>query len=129
MTFFGQDRRRRVQPIRFILRLYPGQDDDLIRWLDELDGEQIGAKTRAMKETLRSGRHIGKAEAARDTSATPPLDLVEVRQVVEAAVDSALGRLDGQLVRIGSADPVEEGDEVEDLLDTFEDSLVLSEGE
>ena len=129
MTFFGQDRRRRVRPIKFTLRLYPGQDDDLIPWLGELDGEQIGTKTRAMKEVLRSGRHTGKAEAVRDTSATPALGLDEVRQVVEAAVDSALGRLEGQLVRIGSADPVEEGDEVQDLLDTFEDSLVLSEGE
>ena len=29
--------------VKFILRFYPGRDDDLIRWLDDLDREQIEA--------------------------------------------------------------------------------------
>ena len=120
-------RRQGLRPIKFTLRLYPGQDDDLIRWLDELDGEQIGAKTRAMKETLRSGRDTGKTEAVRGISATPPLDLVEVRQVVEAAVASALGRFEGQISGSAPSGDVEEDGEVEDLLRACEKSLVLGD--
>ena len=122
-------RRRRgsARPIKFTLRLYPGQDDDLIRWLDALDGEQMGAKTRAMKVALRHGTDAGQAEAVRDAGTAPALDQVEVRQIVEAAVASALGRFEGQLAACADSAAGEEDDEVEDLMQAFEESLVLGD--
>ena len=120
-------RRRRERPIKFTLRFYPGQDDDLIRWLDGLDGEQIGAKTRAMKEALRNGTHAGNADAIQAAGGAPALDLAEVRQVVEAAVASALGRFEGQISGATVSAAVEEDDEVEDLLGALDRSLVLGD--
>ena len=79
-----------------------------------------------MKEALRKG--IG-VEALQATVATPALDLVEVRRVVEAAVVSALGRFGGQVVGAAAATPGEEDDEVEDLLEGFQYSLVLGDDE
>ena len=120
-------RRRRSRPIKFTLRLYPGQDDDLIRWLDGLDGEPIGAKTQAMKMALRRGTDAGQVEAVQGTGTAPALDLVEVRQVVEAAVASALVRSEGQIAGSAPSAAVEEDGEVEDLMRTLERSLVLGD--
>jgi hypothetical protein len=117
-------RRRGLRPIKFTLRFYPGQDDDLIHWLDELNEEQIGAKTQAMKDALRRGMRTDSLQA---TALAPALDLVEVRQVVEAAVASALGRFEGNVVGATATTPAEEDDEVEDLLEGLQYTLVLGE--
>jgi len=117
-------RKSRLPPIQVILRFYPGQDDDLIHWLGELDEEPTRTKTQALKEALRSG--IG-AEPLQAAVGTQALDLVEVRQVVEAAVASALSRFEGQVVDAAAATPAEEDDEVEDLLEGFQYSLVLGD--
>ena len=117
-------RRRSLRPIKFTLRFYPGQDDDLIRWLDGLEEEHIGAKTQAMKEALRRGLGTDPLQAK---VAAPALDLLEIRQVVEAAVASALGRFEGHMVDVGVATTTEEDDETEDLLEAFRQSLVLGE--
>lgn len=119
--------RRRSRPIKFTLRFYPGRDDDLIRWLDRLDGEPIGAKTQAMKMALRRGTNAGQVEAVQGIGTAPVLDLAEVRQVVEAAVASALGRFEGQLAGSAASAAVEEDDEVDDLMRAFEESLVLGD--
>ena len=116
-------RRRGPRPIKFTLRFYPGQDDDLIRWLDELE-EHLGAKTQAMKDALRRGLRTDLLQA---TAPPPELDMVEVRRVVEAAVVSALGRFEGQVVGAKGTTPAEEDDEVEDLLEAFQYSLVLGD--
>ncbi len=116
------------QPIKFTLRFYPGRDDDLIRWLDELDGGYIGAKTRAMKEALRRGLRAAPAadRSARSCQDTLTASLAEVRQVVEVAVASALGHYQGELTDpAAETTTVEENDETEDLLEAFKDSLVL----
>lgn len=124
------------QPIKFTLRFYPGRDDELIHWLDELDGEYIGAKTRAMKEALRRGLRFEPLQA---TVAAPAVDrsakscqdtlttsLAEIRQVVEVAIASALGRYQGELSGPAAATTTaEEHDETEDLLEAFKDSLIL----
>jgi hypothetical protein len=115
-------RRQGLRPIKFTLRFYPGQDDDLICWLDELDEEQIGAKTQAMKEALRRGMRADQLQAA---APAPALDLVEIRRVVEAAVASALSRFEGKVVGAAATTPADEDDEVEDLLEGFQYSLVL----
>ncbi|MBN1814552.1 MAG: hypothetical protein JXA14_22120 [Anaerolineae bacterium] len=116
-------RRRSQQPIKFTLRFYPGQDDDLIRWLDGLDEKQVGAKAQTIKEMLRQVLGSKAIQGARSAGVW---DLAEVRRVVEAGVTSALARLEGQ--RIGCARPVqadEDDDEVEMLLGALDQSLVL----
>jgi hypothetical protein len=111
------------------LRFYPGRDDDLIHWLDELDREYIGGKTRAMKEALRRGLRAAPAadRSAKSCQDTLTTSLAEIRQVVEVAVASALGRYQGELTGPAAATTtaVEEDDETEDLLEAFKDSLVL----
>ena len=113
--------RRKI--VEFRLRLYRGQDDELIRWLEQFDGQPYGLKTQAVKEALR--RSIGEDERQGTTSA-PTLDLSEVRRVVEAAVTTALSRFEGQVGRTATGLPAEE-DETEDLLDALESALVLRE--
>jgi hypothetical protein len=118
--------RRQRGKVEIKIRLYPGQDDELIQWQTQFDGQPYGVKTQAVKEALRRG--IG-TEPLQATVATPALDLVEVRRVVEAAVVSALGRFEGQVLGAAAATPAEEDDEVEDLLEGFQYSLVLGEDE
>jgi len=123
-------RRPSARPIKFTLRFYPSQDDDLIRWLDELGEDRLGVKNQAVKERLRMT--VG-TELPQTTVAESALDLVKVRQVVEAAVASALGRFQsacalqgkGQVVGAVSTTMAEEDDEVEGLLDMLEQTLVL----
>ena len=116
--------RRQRGKVEIKIRLYPGQDDELIQWQAQFDDQPYGVKTQAMKEALRRG--IG-VEALQATVAAPALDLVEVRRVVEAAVASALGRFEGQVVGAKVTTPAEEDDEVEDLLEGFQYSLVLGD--
>ena len=116
--------RRQRGKVEIKIRLYPGQDDELIQWQAQFDDQSYGVKTQAMKEALREG--IG-VEALQATVATPALDLVEVRRVVEAAVVSALGRFEGQVVGAAAAASAEEDDEVEDLLEGLQYSLVLGD--
>jgi len=119
-------RRPSARPIKFTLRFYPSQDDDLIRWLDELGEDRFGVKNQAVKERLRMT--VG-TELPQTTVAESALDLVKVRQVVEAAVTSVLGRFqgEGQVVGAVSTTITEDDDEVEDLLDMLEKALVLGE--
>ncbi|MBU0610232.1 MAG: hypothetical protein KKI08_20275 [Armatimonadetes bacterium] len=120
-------RKRRRQPteVRLHLRFYAGQDDELIRWLEQFDEQPYGLKTQAVKEALR--RSLGADEGQITTSA-PTLDLGEVRRVVEAAVTTALSRFEGQGGRSPVALPAED-DETENLLDSLEAALVLREDE
>ena len=117
---------RRRGKIEIKIRLYPGRDDELIQWQAQFDDQPYGVKTQAMKEALRRG--IG-VEALQARVAAPALDLVEVRRVVEAAVTSVLGRFEGQVDGATTTTPAEEDDEVEDLLEGFQYSLVLGEEE
>jgi len=118
-------RKSRLPPIQVILRFYPGLDDDLIHWLGALDEEPTRTKTQALKEALRSG--IGAEPLQAKVAPTAP-DLVEVRQIVEAAVVSALGRFEGKVLgAAATASTQEEDDEVENLLEGFQYSLVLGD--
>lgn len=116
--------RRRKGKVEIKIRLYPGRDDELIEWQAQFDDQPYGVKTQAVKQALRSG--IG-AEPLQATVAAPALDLVEVRRVVEAAVVSALSRFEGQVLGTAATTPAEEDDEVEDLLEGFQYSLVLGD--
>ena len=116
--------RRSRGKVEIKIRLYPGRDDELIQWQAQFDDQPYGVKTQAVKEALRRGIGTGLLQA---TAAAPALDLVEVRRVVEAAVVSALGRFEGQVVGATTTTPAEEDDEVEDLLEGFQYSLVLGD--
>jgi len=119
-------RRKRVDEIR--ARLYPGQDDDLIRWLEQFDGQPYGVKSQAVKEALRRG--IGGGDPGQMSSTpAPAVDLAEIRQVVEAAVTQALARFEGQVAGAAVAAPAEENEETEALLDNLEAALVLTDDE
>ena len=115
---------RRRREIRLQLRLYPGRDDDLIRWLAQFDDRPYGAKSQAVKEALRRGIESGHGPD-RPASA-PALDLAEIRAVVEAAVEQALARFEGQVSMAPAVSP-EADEEVEALLDGLEASLVLED--
>lgn len=105
-----------------LLRLHPGQDDDLIRWLEQMDGRHYGAKSQAVKEALRRGI-IGQMPQ-NSAPATPAVNLGEIRAVVEAAVESALVRL-GAAITVDSTD--QQDDETEALLNSLDAALIIRE--
>jgi hypothetical protein len=110
---------RMNRPLELRVRLYPGPDDDLLRWLVGMEGQPYGAKSQAVKEALRRG--LGMNSSAAPAGAA--VDLAEIRRVVEAAVDAALARLEGAVIArpaSGAAD-----DEAEQILDAMGESLVL----
>lgn len=125
-------RKRKRGEIHLSLRLYWGQDDDLISWLEQFDGQPYGVKTQAVKEALRRNLGAGgKQETAAQSAVDPSIELsgqslAEVRRVVEAAVTSALARFEGQVHGV-AAGVAGEDDEAEDLLDALGDSLVLGD--
>jgi hypothetical protein len=117
-------RKRRRQPteVRLHLRFYVGQDDEVIRWLEQLDDQPYGTKTQAIKAALLRG--IG-SDPGQASGVPPALDLAEMRRVVEAAVTTALSRFEGPVG--GPAGALPEDNETEDLLDALEAALVLRE--
>ena len=118
---------RRRKTVEFRIRLYSGQDDELIRWLEQFNDKPYGVKSQAVKETLLRG--IGSDPDRPTTSAAPAVDLAEVRRVVEAAVATALARFEGQVSGAVPATPPEEDEETEDLLDSLEAALTLQDDE
>lgn len=116
-------RKRKRGEIHLSVRLYRGQDDDLIGWLEQFDGQPYGVKTQAVKEALRRSLGAGAGQAA---TAPPAFDLAEVRRVVEAAMTSALARFEGQMTGAPGAASGED-DEAEGLLDALGNSLILGE--
>jgi hypothetical protein len=116
--------RRRRGKVEIKIRLYTGRDDELIEWQAQFDGQPYEVKTQAVKEALRRGI---EAEPLQATVVAPALDLVEVQRVVEAAVVSGLGRFEGQVLGAAATTPDQEDDEVEDLLEGFQYTLVLGE--
>ena len=123
-------RKRKRGEVHLSLRLYWGQDDDLIGWLEQFDGQPYGVKTQAVKEAMRQSLN---ADGGQATAVQSSLDLAEVRRVVEAAIASALAHFactlqgEGQMPGAVVAAPGED-DEAEDLLDALGNALVLEEG-
>ena len=115
---------RRRKTIEFRIRLYSGQDDELIRWLEQFNDKPYGVKSQAVKEALLRGMGSGNPGQG---DAAPAVDLAEVRRVVEAAVATALARFEGQVSGAVPATPPEEDEETEDLLDSLEAALVLDD--
>jgi hypothetical protein len=117
------------------LRFYPGQHDDIIVWLRQFDGKPHGAKSQEAIDALRRGIGSSADVGQLPATAAPALDrsaeisrhsLAELRQVMEAAVDTALGRFEGQISGTRAATQ-EEDDETEALLDDLQAALVLED--
>jgi hypothetical protein len=105
--------------VKLTVRLYPGSDDDLLRWLAGMEGQPYGMKSQAVKEALRRG--LGMNSPAAPAGAA--VDLAEIRAVVEAAVEAALARLEGAVVARPAPDAAD--DEAERLLDALGEVLML----
>lgn len=121
-------RKKKKQEVHLSLRLYPGQDDPLIQWLEQFEGRPYGAKSQAIREML--ARAISGAPGP--GADAPALDLAELRRVVEAAMASALAGFactlqgKGHLVGVSGSRAAED-DETEDLLDALGEALVLGD--
>ena len=113
--------RRRQTDVQLHIRLYPGQDDELLHWLEQFDDQPYGIKTQAVKETLRRG-----IEGCPGDAPASSLDLAEIRRVVEAAIETGLARFEGRMVPVADT-TVEEDDETEGLLDSLGEALVLKD--
>ena len=106
--------------IQIITRLYPGTDDDLLEWY-AAQGDHYGARSHAIKQALRRG-----IAAANAPPPSPPMggkqaiDLGEMRDVVEAAVVTAMSRY-SVAANIGD----DEAEETEQLLDDLGKALIL----
>jgi hypothetical protein len=124
------------------VHLYPGQDDELLRWVASLEPLPFGGKSQAIKAALLHG--IGQSAEA--TSAGDlPVDLeqlvsehlvglqatllAEIRRVVEAAVTSSLADVRGSIRPLPVAPSAEPCNEAEALLDTLGSSLLLDDEE
>ena len=114
---------RRQRAVELKIRLYPGQDDALVRWLEQFRGLPYGVKSQAVREALLRG--IGENGQGLSPAPAVAVDLAEIRQVVEAAIATALARCEGQLG--GVVAQAEEDDETEALLDGLGAALVLRE--
>lgn len=111
---------RRSRTVRLDIRLYPGQDDDLIAWVQGLVHEPHGAKMQRLRAALRQGLTGGSG------AASAALDMAEVRQVVEAAVSTALARFEGS-INPAAQRPATRDAEADALLSDLGSALLLQE--
>lgn len=92
--------------LKLTIRFYPGQDDDLIAWLEEMRAS-YGKKGETVKGTLRKG--LGTADSG---SAVVALDhgslLADIRQVFESSFASYAFQPTIQAETISQEDAVEE---------------------
>ncbi len=75
---------------KITLRLRPGEDDDLLAWVDGLRLPH-GKKGEEIKDTLRRG--IGSEEAAPAAQLDAGNLLADIRQVLEATLSTQLANL------------------------------------
>jgi DNA-binding transcriptional MerR regulator len=75
---------------KVVIRLYPGQDDELIRWVRQFDmpGTAHGAKTRAIKKALRRG--IQEDDG-------PSVDFDALQDVVRETIETSSHALNQQI--------------------------------
>jgi len=110
---------------KLTIRLDPETDVDLLTWIDDLKRRGYGTLSREIKAALRAAHH--KASAL-DHSGSAGSDLhaflQEVRQVVEAAVTSAL---DGVTVPQSTPRIPHAEEDTTALLDALDEHLLLDE--
>ena len=106
---------------KLTLRIY---DPALIAWLDALPRD-YGHKSQAIVEVLQRGLEPTDQRSSGQASVDFEAALPAIRQVVEAAVAATLARF--QVTGAHPATPLETPDEVEAMLQRFDDSLLLDE--
>ena len=112
------------KPVVFKIRLYPGPDDDLIAWLQGIEGPR-GAKSAAIKSIWRAGIHKADHDPGLDQDQRAAL-LADIRKVVEAAVSGSIGQKGcGSLVS-GQSLPEVRDDEAEQILLAMDEGMLLS---
>ena len=107
------------------IRLYLGQDDDLLEWLDGLDPRLNRGEV--IKEVLRRGIRAAQSAPVAESSAKVDEDalreiIVDIRRVVEAAVLDALARAQIDIAQ-GQETQDEDGDD--EVLDMLGDELLM----
>jgi hypothetical protein len=115
---------RRKKQVEHKIRLYPGQDDELIRWMASLDDLPWGEKAQRVKQALLRGiddDHPREPNAA--------VNLAKIRQVVEAAVSSSLARFEGQMIGVAVAVEGQADDETRALLGDLGAALIFDDDE
>jgi len=114
---------------KLTVRLDPQEDADLVAWIDELKRQGYGALSREIKSALRA-IHQGQ-----DPSVIGQLGLTgndlnallrEIRQVVEAAIASAL---EGVTVRQAAPRTPQAEEDTSALLEALGEHLLLDEEE
>jgi hypothetical protein len=71
--------------LKLTIRFYPGQDDDLIAWLEEMRAS-YGKKGETVKRTLRKG--LGATESHSAVALDSSSLLADIRQVMESTLAS-----------------------------------------
>ncbi len=105
------------------IRLYLGQDDDLLEWLDGLDPRLNRGEV--IKEVLRRGIRAAQSAPVAESSAKVDEDalreiIVDIRRVVEAAVLDALAKAQ---IHIGQE--TQDEDQDDEVLDMLGDELLM----
>ena len=110
--------------VKLTVRLDPQEDADLLAWLETQRRLGYGSVSREVKAALRAWVQGGAS-----STGSPVLDLetllAEVRQVVEAALSTAL---EGLTLHPASQAPAD-GDETAALLDALGEHLLLDDEE
>jgi hypothetical protein len=106
---------------KLTIRIY---DPDLIAWLDTLSSD-YGQKSKAIAEVMKRGLKAANQTVSDKASVDFEAALPAIRQVVEAAVTTALGRF--QIIGLQPDNGSEEPDAVEAMLQRFDESVLLDE--
>ncbi len=116
------------------IRLMPGQDDDLIAWLQALADEPQGVRGQRYKEIVREGLRVtgelpwqGEVRGPAVGAAVDHEALLgDIRRVLEAVIESRLGR--GAVIATGTdeaGEPVTQ--DAGDWLESVMGGLLLGE--
>ena len=106
---------------KLTIRIY---DPDLIAWLDTLSRD-YGQKSKAIAEVMKRGLNAVDQTDSDKASVDFEAALPAIRQVVEAAVTTALGRF--QITGLQPGNNPEEPEAVEAMLQRFDENLLLDE--
>ena len=104
--------------VQINIRLYSPEDDALLKWY-AAQGDHYGGRTHAIKQALKQGISASAEQ-------TPALDMVEMRNVVEAAVTTAMARFDVTAIN-GNGNDEDENEKAEQLLANLGNALTLEE--
>ncbi len=115
--------------VKLTVRLDPQEDADLVAWIEDVKRRGYGALSREIKAALRAihqGQNPTRSSHPGLTEQDRNVLLGDIRQVVEAAIASALGEVTG--TQAAPRSPHAEEDTTA-LLDALGEHLLLDEDE